>query len=150
LVFKCCTNLLTLQPSSGYVAPNLTQLGGFYSVPYSAGTVNFVSNTAITYATYTITQPGYYLFVATAICYTSSLVNTYNQAYILDNTNSKYIAYVAYPTTSTTSSTIAFNLSGFYQITNTTTVILQLVLQFSSGSATTTSGAYNYYIIRIA
>jgi len=142
---------ITLQNAlTGYVAPTVAQLGGFVYVPYSASG-NFTSGQDKVYGTTTLTQAGYYLFVANCINYTSSCANPYAQATIYDVTNSKYIAYVT-SQQGTTSSTMAYSLSGFYNVPASTSTVINLTINitFSSGTATITSGAYNFYVVRIA
>jgi len=135
----------------GYVAPTVSQLGGFISVPYSVVTSAFTSAVDKVYGTYTLTQAGYYLMVANCINYSASLVTPYAQCYIYDTTNSKYIAYLG-SQQSTTNSTMAYSVSGFYYVpASTNTVITVSVgITFSSGSATAQSNPFNFNIIRIA
>lgn len=134
-----------------YSTPTTSQLGGFISVPYASPATSFSSTVDKVYATYTLTQAGYYLFVVNCINYTASCANPYGQALIFDVTNSKYIAYTAQQY-GTTSSTMAYSLSGFYNVPASTSTVIELRVNitFSSGTATATNGVYNFYIVRIS
>jgi hypothetical protein len=143
---------ITLQnPASGFVAPTTAQLGGFVSATYTGGTGTFTSGTTKVYGTITLTQQGYYLFVANCINYNASTVNPFADVTIFNVTDSAYVAYVT-SQQSTTNSTTAYSLSGFYRVTSSAskTFELRVLIAFSGGTATASGNVFSYYAIRLA
>jgi hypothetical protein len=144
------TTLTTYVPLTiGYTPSSLSQLGGFVSVPYSGGSGNFTSSTTLIYGTYSLTQPGCYLFIVNCINYSSNLVNPHAECYITNATSGVTIGITAYSGI-TTSSTMGYSLSGFSQITTPSTITTGINVNFSSGTAIATNNLFSFNIIRIA
>jgi len=151
LVMGTGKNITLQNAATGFVAPTTNQLGGFVSATYSGGTGNFTTSVAKVYGTITLTQQGYYLFVANCINYNSATANPFADVTIFNVNDSVYVAYVT-SQQSTTSSTTAYSLSGFYRVTSSASKIFQLKVQitFTGGTATATGDVFNYHAIRIA
>jgi len=131
----------------------LSVIGGYIAPSYiGTGTFSTAGNPII-YGTYNITTIGIYMMTATGTMATGASLAYYQSAQIVNSTDSTNIAmYVENNSGETQSNTTeAFNVSGIYRqsVTTSKKIDFQLATAYGGGAILATGTNYNFTIVRI-
>lgn len=141
---------ITLQPTAGYVAPSVGQLGYVYPTPtYSAG--SFTSGNVNTYGSQSLTAGVYIISCSGYVNTAGAVINSFSG--IITDGTTVYARQTPYAVSSNTlysDYTWTTNPTAVVSLSSTKTISFIITIYYTSGTCSPNSSGYQFNIVKIA